>query len=227
MSFNNDQNKVSTKQIGYKNLSFAINQKVIDLYTNCNLEGKLNFNILERALDGYDTFKLSNKKVLSIIDFSKSSTVKRLFVIDIQNKKLLFHTHIAHGKNSGLNIPTKFSNRIGSLQSSLGFFRTAETYTGKHGYSLILDGLEKGINDNARRRSIVIHGAKYVSKNFIDKNNRLGRSWGCPAVSEKIAKKIIDVIKGGSCLFIYSDNKDYQDKSFAFNNKLSAGDKLN
>ena len=155
---------------------------------------------------GYNSFNLINKKVLTLIDFSKPSTEERLFIIDVENRKLLFQTFVAHGKNSGVNIATRFSNRSGSLKSSLGFFITAETYYGKHGYSLRLDGMEKGINDNARKRAIVVHGAKYVSDDFIRKYNRLGRSWGCPAVSDDLSKEIIDLIKDGSCLFIYANS---------------------
>jgi len=191
------------------NSADVFEQNALDIYTKCNLEDKLDYRVLNRAMIGYNFFSLTNKTVITIIDFSKPSTEKRLFIIDIENRKLLFQTFVAHGKNSGLIKPTKFSNRIGSNQSSLGFYRTAGTYKGKHGYSLILDGLEKGINDNARKRAIVIHGAKYVSEEFIEKNNRLGRSWGCPAVSDELSKEIIDLIKDGSCLYIYASNVDF------------------
>jgi hypothetical protein len=193
----------------YNNSEDIFEKNVLDIYTKCNLKDKLEYRVFNRAVIGYSYFNLTNKKVITIIDFSKPSTEKRLFIIDIENRKLLFQTFVAHGKNSGLIKPTKFSNRIGSNQSSLGFYRTAGTYTGKHGYSLMLDGLEKDINDNARKRAIVIHGAKYVSNEFIKKNNRLGRSWGCPAVSDEISKEIIDLIKDGSCLYIYANNVDY------------------
>jgi len=201
------------------NSADVFEQNALDIYTKCNLEDKLDYRVLNRAMIGYNSFSLTNKKVITIIDFSKPSTEKRLFIIDIENRKLLFQTFVAHGKNSGLIKPTKFSNRIGSNQSSLGFYRTAGTYKGKHGYSLMLDGLEKGINDNARKRAIVIHGAKYVSEEFIEKNNRLGRSWGCPAVSDELSKEIIDLIKDGSCLYIYASNVDftehYKDKNLS------------
>ena len=195
----------------HNNFAHVFEKNVLDIYVKCNLKDKLDYEVLNRALIGYNSLNLTNKKVISIIDFSKPSTEKRLFIIDIENRKLLFQTFVAHGKNSGLIKPTKFSNRIGSNQSSLGFYRTAGTYKGKHGYSLILDGLEKGINDNARKRAIVIHGAKYVSEEFIEKNNRLGRSWGCPAISDELSKKIIDLIKDGSCLYIYANNVNYTD----------------
>ena len=192
----------------YNNSEDYFERYVLDIYTKCNLKDKLDFTVFNQAMIGYNSLNVTNKKVLSIIDFSKPSTEKRFFIIDVENKELLLQTHVAHGKNSGLNIPSKFSNRIGSNQSSLGFYRTAETYIGKHGYSLMLDGLEKGINDNARKRAIVVHGAKYVSDEFIKKYNRLGRSWGCPVVSDDLSKVIIDMIKSDSCLFIYANSKN-------------------
>lgn len=191
-------------------ISVSNNYQIVrDIYSHCNLSGKLNFDIFNLAMEGYNKLDPVKKNILTIIDFTKPSTKKRMFIIDIKKRKLLIQTYVAHGKNSGLNYATKFSNRKGSLQSSLGFYLTAETYFGKHGYSLMIDGVEKGINDNARRRSVVIHGADYVSEKFIAKNHRLGRSWGCPAVPEKLSKQIIDLIKGGSCLFIYANESDY------------------
>jgi hypothetical protein len=192
----------------YNNSGDYFEQSVWDIYTKCNLKDKLDFTVFNRAMIGYNSLKLTNKKVITIIDFSKPSTEKRLYIIDVENRRLLFQTLVAHGKNSGVNIATQFSNRSGSLKSSLGLYRTSETYNGKHGYSLRLDGMEKRVNDNARKRAIVIHGAKYVSDEFIKKYNRLGRSWGCPAVSDELSKKIIDMIKGGSCLFINANSKN-------------------
>ena len=189
------------------------NNYVTDLYEKCELAGKLDFNIFCMAIAGYSNITTQNSKVISIVDLTKPSNQKRLFIIDLEKEKLLYRTFVAHGKNSGEVIPTKFSNKIGSLKSSLGFYLTGSTYIGKHGYSLLLNGLEKGINDNARVRGIVIHAAKYVSKKYIERNNRLGRSWGCPAVSEELSRQIIDTIKNGSCLFIYADDVNYQKKS--------------
>jgi hypothetical protein len=178
------------------------------LWSDCKLEGVLSFEIFEQALAGYrqlDVFK--KKNILTIIDYSKPSSEKRLYVIDLENKKLIYNCLVAHGKNSGEEMATVFSNQPESLKSSLGFFLTAETYVGDNGYSLRLDGLEKGINDNARLRDIVIHGADYVSQKFIDENGRLGRSWGCPALPPEVSKEIIDIISEGSCLYIYgADN---------------------
>ncbi len=148
--------------------------------------------------------KLVNSAVLSIVDFSLPSTQKRLFVINMITQELIFYDYVAHGKNSGAAIAKNFSNKINSLKSSLGFFVTQNTYTGKNGLSLALDGKEKGINDHALARSIVIHGAPYVNENFSTQKTWIGRSWGCPAVLEKISKDLIETIKDGSCFFIYA-----------------------
>ena len=183
------------------------------LYTQCGLTDKLDFNVFRQAIDGYNSIELTNKKLLSIIDYSKPSNEKRFFIIDIENRKLLYNTFVAHGKRSGYINATKFSNRIGSHKSSLGFFRTGNSYYGKRGYSLQLEGLEKGINDNARLRGIVIHGANYVNEKFVSGNGVIGRSWGCPSVSKKISREIIDLLKGGSLLYIYADDGLYKEKS--------------
>lgn len=169
------------------------------------------------AMKGFDYLKsngkLLNENIISIIDFSKSSASKRLFVIDVYSGILLFNTYVAHGQNSGNAMAEKFSNKVSSLQSSLGFYETSSTYLGKHGYSLKLEGLEKGINDNAMERSIVMHGASYVSEGIIKIKGYLGRSWGCPAVPEKYSKPIIDKIKNGTCIFIYANNSMYLQQS--------------
>ena len=180
------------------------------LFLQAGLTGKLDFHILEKAVAGHQKIKSWGKShLLVVIDYSQPSTKERFFVLDLAQKKLLHHTLVAHGKNTGANTARQFSNVSGSLQSSLGFFRTAETYRGKHGYSLKLDGLEKGINDHARERAIVIHGADYVSHAFVQKHGRLGRSWGCPALPQNQTKQIIDLIKSGVSVFAYADNKAY------------------
>jgi hypothetical protein len=189
----------------------------LSLYEKCNLDGKLTYCIFENAIESLDELEFDNENLITIIDFSKPSTEKRLYVIDLKNQKLLYHTLVAHGKNSGMAEARKFSNTNRSLQSSLGIYSTAEIYFGKHGYSLRLDGLEKGFNDNARKRAIVIHGAKYVSTDFIKDHGRLGRSWGCPAIPTELTNEIIDLIKGGSCLYIYADDENYLDNSIIFN----------
>jgi hypothetical protein len=149
------------------------------------------------------------KPILTIVDFSKPSTEKRLFIIDMRTGKLLVHSLVAHGKNSGEKVATRFSNTESSYQSSLGFYITGNTYQGGNGYSLKLKGMEAGFNDKAEQRAIVMHGADYVSEYAIKNLGRLGRSWGCPAVSQQEHKMIIDLIKQGSCLFIYAPQQQY------------------
>lgn len=155
----------------------------------------------------------SNTNIITIADFSQPSYKKRLYVIDMKNYKVLFNTYVAHGMNTGQEYATKFSNVPESNQSSLGFYRTLGTYDGCHGYSLKLEGLEKGINNNAYDRAIVMHSADYVSEDFIRSKGFIGRSWGCPALPAKLNKPIIDRIRNGSCLFIYSTNKNYSAQS--------------
>lgn len=151
---------------------------------------------------------VGNGKVLGIIDFSLPSTKRRFWVLDLEQRRVLFHELVAHGKGSGDNFATAFSNRHGSFQSSLGLYVTESPYEGQHGYSLRLHGLERGINDQARQRAIVIHGAWYVSQNVIDQQQRLGRSLGCPAVRDAVVKPLVDTLKGGNLIFAYyPDNR--------------------
>jgi hypothetical protein len=165
------------------------------------------------AMRGFNTLrdmgKLSNDSIISIVDFTLSSAKKRLFVLDLKNYKVLFNTYVAHGRNSGAEYAEHFSNSFSSNKSSLGFFVTGETYNGEHGYSLHLEGEEKGFNDNAYRRAIVMHCANYVDENYIKSKGYIGRSLGCPAIPEDVYKPIIDEIKDGSCLFLYSPNNYY------------------
>ena len=140
---------------------------------------------------------------LTVVDFSVPSTEPRMFVYDLRTRELLFQEHVSHGRNSGENVPSMFSNEPESFKSSIGLYRTAEGYFGKHGYSLRLDGLEKGFNDRARERAIVIHGADYVNSRTAKAQGRLGRSLGCPAVRPEVAAKVIDAVKGGGLLFAY------------------------
>ena len=181
-----------------------------------NLLG-LSQQAFEYAMQGFDYLlkagKVTNDKIISIIDFSQPSSKKRLFVIDLNNYKVVFNTYVAHGVNSGKEYASQFSNTPESNKSSLGFYETLDTYNGKNGYSLQLQGLENGINNNANKRAIVIHGANYVSENFINAQGYIGRSWGCPALPKKMSKPIIDKIKNGTCLFIYSANTNYINRS--------------
>jgi hypothetical protein len=198
---------------------------VKNLYEKCNLINKLDYNIFKLAIDGYNSIDLMNKNLLSIIDYSKPSNEKRFFIIDIKNHKLLYQTLVAHGKKSGYLNATKFSNKYGSHKSCLGFFKTGNSYYGIRGYSLKLEGLEKGINDNARQRGIIIHGANYVDERIADGSGFIGRSWGCPAVSKNLSREIINLLKGGSLLFIYADDNVYKEKSLIAN--LSANEDSN
>lgn len=179
------------------------------LYRSMQLEGVVNWKAFRQAVAGY--YKIDNRKreVLTLIDFSRPSTAKRLFVFDMRERKVLFSSVVSHGKNSGDNYATSFSNEYGSYKSSLGFYLTESTYQGKNGYSLILNGLEKGINDRARERAIVMHGAAYADPSVVSRGGRLGRSFGCPAVPQKLSRPIIDAIKGGSVMYIYAETLDY------------------
>lgn len=173
----------------------------------------------KEALEGFYKLKeqgLIQKDILTLVDFSMSSNVKRLWVIDMSTKTILYNSLVAHGRNTGEEYANSFSNSNSSYKSSLGFYVTGETYTGKHGMSLKLDGLEKGINDNARERGVVIHAANYVSNAFIKYNKRLGRSQGCPAIPEESLKVIVNTIKNKSCLFIYHPSRSLKTNSDLF-----------
>jgi hypothetical protein len=169
--------------------------------------GGIETDVLEMALGAAScavkTGAVRGPETLTVIDYSKPSSERRLWVYDLKTKQLLFEELVAHGQGSGANVATQFSNNDESHQTSLGLFVTSDTYVGKNGYSLRLDGLDKGVNDRARDRAIVMHGAPYVSQAFVKANGRLGRSWGCPAISEVVARKMIDTVKGGGLVFAY------------------------
>jgi hypothetical protein len=174
------------------------------------------WNCFQFGIEGFYRLKEQGKvkkNILTLIDFSFSANAKRMWVIDMDSYTVLYQTLVSHGRNSGEEFAEKFSNKPESFQSSLGFYATAETYKGKHGLSLRLDGLERGINDKARDRAIVIHGADYVSESFIHQNKRLGRSQGCPALPQELTQEIIELIKDQSCLFIYHPNRNYIQQS--------------
>lgn len=179
------------------------------------LSKKLSINeyALKIAINGYNQLKklgkLNNEKYLTITDFSKPSNEMRLFIIDMEKEETIFKTFVAHGKNSGLLFAKIFSNIKASNKSSLGFYITGNSYKGKNGESLQLNGIENGINDHASARAIVLHGAQYVSDKIVKKQGYLGRSLGCPAVPIGEVKKIIQLIKGASCLFVYAPDKKY------------------
>lgn len=161
---------------------------------------------------------VKNPGTLTVIDYSRPSSERRLWVYDLKTRELLYEELVAHGQGSGANMATQFSNTDESHQTSLGLFVTADTYVGKNGYSLRLDGLDKGVNDRARDRAIVMHGAPYVSEAFVKTTGRLGRSWGCPAISELVARKMIDTVKGGGLVFAY-----YPDSQWLKSSKFLGG----
>jgi L,D-transpeptidase-like protein len=171
-----------------------------------NQASNINIKALRVGLEAYLRARkegLDKRQLLTVIDFSKPSTERRLWVFDLKNNKTLFNTWVSHGKNSGGTTPTSFSNQVGSLKSSIGVFLTDEPYIGHNGYSLRLKGLEPGINDNAYRRNVVIHGARYVGADTLNKYGQIGRSWGCPAVDKRTSRPLIDTIKENTLLVAY------------------------
>lgn len=212
------EKKVSNLQ----NVTHTVSSYAMAVYEHIGLqEAGLSFEVFNYAVKGRDY--LVNKgmilkdQVLTVVDFTKPSSEKRMYVIDLNKEKILFHTYVAHGQKSGAEFAQNFSNKPESFQSSLGFYETLGTYNGKHGYSMKLAGLESGINDKAEERAIVMHAADYVSESFIRTKGFLGRSWGCPALPNAYNKPIIDKIKDGSCLFIYGKNNNYLKQSRILN----------
>ncbi|WP_329805371.1 murein L,D-transpeptidase catalytic domain family protein [Flavobacterium facile] len=201
-----------------KNKVVTFEEKTITLYNEIEA-GQYSLPNLEtfiKAFEGYHALENQGKvknNILTIVDFSFSSTKERMWVIDMENKKVILQTLVSHGMNSGKEFAKSFSNQNESFKSSLGFFITGETYIGKHGISLKLDGQEYGLNDNARERAVVVHGADYVSKSLANRQGYIGRSQGCPAVAPEVASKLIKTIKNKSVLFIYHPTRMYVNKS--------------
>jgi hypothetical protein len=175
--------------------------------------GSVSAHVLGLALDAtacaIRAGTVVSPRTLTVIDYSRPSTDERLWVFDLRSKTLLFEELVSHGQGSGANLATAFSNVPNSHQSSLGLFVTGRTYVGENGYSLRLDGLDRGFNDRARERAIVMHGAPYVNAALAAAQGRLGRSWGCPAVRPEIARELIDTVKGGNLLFAYSPDEHF------------------
>jgi hypothetical protein len=205
------ENYISTlyKQLDFQNftrLSYTVFDKAMRGYINLRNAGKLN----------------TAKEILTICDFNQPSVLDRLWVIDLATKRVLYNTYVAHGQSTGEGCAVDFSNKVNSHKSSLGFYVTAQTYTGDNGLSLRMEGMDQGFNDAAYKRDIVVHGAPYVSDQYINENQRLGRSWGCPAVPVDLAAPIIETIKEGTCLFIYYPEPKYLASAYWLNKKVSA-----
>jgi hypothetical protein len=190
---------------------------------------KMNYEVFRYGMIGYHSLKqqgkLSDRNLVSFIDFTKPSTEKRFYTVDLDELKVKFHSLVSHGRNTGENMATKFSNTPHSNQSSLGFYVTGESYVGGKGYSLRLDGADAGYNDKIRERAVVMHNADYVSETWIKRYGRLGRSQGCPALPTEIAKTVIDSIKGKTVIFAYFNDADYLQSSAHLNlNNLFPGE---
>jgi L,D-transpeptidase catalytic domain len=184
------------------------------IYEELNLQQiGLSQKAFNYAYRGYrrlvEKHQLANNGILSICDFTQSSKRKRLYILDLNDNTVLLTSYVAHGRGSGMEYATRFSNRANSHQSSLGFYMTGSTYFGEHGLSLRLQGLEPGFNDRAARRNIVVHGAPYASDEHLESNVFLGRSYGCPAVPQGESNSIINLIKNGTCVFLYYPEKRY------------------
>lgn len=210
-----------------KDVVKAASDGVDDLWDNVRQKYPLlKEEVLTMAFEGYlkmiDEGLLEEGRPLTIVDFDLPSSEQRLWVIDMENQKLEYASLVAHGRNSGGLHAKKFSNVPESYMSSLGFYLTGETYFGKHGKSLRLDGMEKGINDNARARAIVMHAAAYAEKSFVKRNGRLGRSLGCPALPTDNFEAIIDLIKEKSCLFVHASEPQYRSQSVFIKEQLSS-----
>ncbi|MVN91873.1 murein L,D-transpeptidase catalytic domain family protein [Mucilaginibacter aquatilis] len=191
---------------------------VEDIFQNAGLKTSgLDYSVFQKAITGYYNLKQNkalpqSSSIITVIDFNKASTEKRMWIVDLATKQLLLNTWVAHGQGSGELMATEFSNKSDSHQSSLGFYVTDNVYYGKHGRSLKLDGMDAGFNSNARARAVVLHAADYVCENTIKSLGRLGRSFGCPAVSPEVSNKIIDLIKGKNMLYVNANVNGYTSK---------------
>jgi hypothetical protein len=231
--FDSPSDSMSIKVSANYSAAELFDQYVDSSYEKANLAASgLDSAVFRKALVGYYNLKKTNlvspeRQIITIIDFTRKSSQKRLWIVDLASNKLLFNTLVAHGQGSGGDMATSFSNLENSHQSSLGFYITSETYFGKHGFSMKLEGMDKGFNTNARDRAVVVHGADYVSQSFINKTGRLGRSHGCPALPVELTKTIINTIKGQTCLFINGPatnyNSNYLDQEVAVSNFLTTG----
>jgi len=209
-----------TKSAALTRLNFE--DSIRSLYNHVGLEKiGMNYDVFRYGMIGYYSLKnqgkVENADLVSFIDFTKNSTEKRFYTIDLKNYEVKFHSLVSHGKNTGENEAKFFSNRPNSNQSSLGFYLTGETYFGSKGYSMRLDGMDGSYNDKMRDRAVVMHDAAYVSDGWITKYGRLGRSQGCPALPKELSKKVIDAIKGKSVIFAYYNDAQYLSASSNLN----------
>ena len=191
--------------VGVTKKDLAYTNSTLELYNACGLTGEMEYKIFEKAMAGYEKYNHA-KSVIAICDFTKPSSRKRFYVIDVEHKKLMFTSLVAHGKNSGDLMATRFSNTPESLMSSLGFYNVGSQFQEpKHGLSLVLNGLESGKNDNARMRGIIIHGADYVSEKFVKQYGYAGKSFGCPALPNDVVQQVVPVLKDGGLLYICAE----------------------
>ena len=207
-----NQNTVITAETDNKPQKVTLDVKSV--YDSLNIKGKIDYSIFQKAYLGYVQIPNKNPGVLVIIDYTKPSNEERFYVLDLNKKKLVYSTRVAHSKNSGLEIPLEFSDDPNSYQSSLGFFLTLGEYNGAYGYSLRLKGLEENINANAESRAIVIHGGDIVNDEYIKKYGFAGRSLGCPVLPAALTKEIVNYIKHGRVLFIYGNDEEYIEESY-------------
>ena len=206
-----NQNTVIATETDNKPQKVTLDVKSV--YDSLNIKGKIDYSIFQKAYLGYVQIPNKNPGVLVIIDYTKPSNEERFYVLDLNKKKLVYSTRVAHSKNSGLEIPLEFSDDPNSYQSSLGFFLTLGEYNGAYGYSLRLKGLEENINANAESRAIVIHGGDIVDDEYIKKFGFAGRSLGCPVLPTALTKEIVNYIKHGRVLFIYGNDEEYIEES--------------
>ncbi|MDP3561274.1 MAG: murein L,D-transpeptidase catalytic domain family protein [Legionellaceae bacterium] len=200
---------ISSSTTGFARSTFDVNTEANHLSQKAPL---LNRNVLKLALAAYNRAAAKgavHKPILTVIDYSLPSSKQRMWIFDVNRERLLYNTYVAHGKNSGMDVPHHFSNQTSSKESSLGTYVTRDTYMGSKGISLNLQGLEKGFNDNAYNRRVVMHGAWYVEPSFIRQSGRAGRSWGCPSIAQSLAKPVINTLKGGSVVFAYYPDRNY------------------
>lgn len=220
---------VSADENGNLNKETRLEQHINKLYKLIDFSNSelLPYDVFSKAYKGYLNLRNAgrlnlDKQVITICDLALPSSFTRMWIIDLAHRVVLFNTYVAHGQGSGNDCHLSFSNRSSTHKSSLGFYVTGDTYDGEHGTSLHLDGMDQGFNDAAMKRGIVVHGADYVNEDFVSARERLGRSWGCPAVPSALSLPIINAIKEGTCLFIYYPDSKYLKNGFWLNQQVAS-----